>query len=355
MRGDGRTMAGLKDMLSQVSVHQEEMTNIWRAAIMGMHQAAATGVDDARGRLMDFALWFSDVRQDDATRDMYGDLAIIYGTPNGNGASVATMRTAAKVAKVIQENAPGIEHYLMLAKDALLMMLECGEFESRKSAATGLAYLPDPEVRARLVSIAQGGRNEELREAAGESIATMRTTIELNLVMSDRELLLDVEYPDPADPRRECLEQMLDAARIVLEANGRDQGIDYATAVRKLVVFGCRPEDITDYFYTKRERRMLDRMMMHAENALLRALVRAKDERLKEEAALGLENIGSDRVEDILEKIADRPGDSNTARIALEALEVIRGKKVQMFDVKPLPPPRPRRHSDPNKVLKVKL
>ena len=373
LRGDERTIAGLKAMLSEVSVHQADITGIWIGIVGGMQQAAITGDDKGRGHLMDFAIWFSDLRQDEGICGMYGDLAVIYGLPESNEASVATTRTAATVAKVIQHGvAEGQTYvplseermlmvpddgglYLQLAKDALLMMLENGEFECRKSAAAGLAHLPDQEVRATLISMAQEGANDELREAAGESIAAMRNAIELALVVSDRELLLDVEYPDQNDGRRECLEQMLDAARTVLEANGRDQGTEYATAVRQLVVFGSRPEEITSCFYTKRERRILDRMMVHVENALFRTLVRAKGDNIRGEAALGLENIGSDRVEHILEKIADRLEGSKTGKLASETLERIRGKKVEIFDVKPLPPPRKRRHSNPEQVLKVKL
>lgn len=376
LKGDDRTISDLRDTLSHVSLHQREITGIWMGIVGGMQQAAIAGDDECRGRLMDFALWFSnDVKQDDATCLMYGDLAVIYGLPQSNEASVATTRTAATVARVIQRGVDdgqvyvpaGTEKmliipddggmYLQLAKEAMLVMLENGNFESRKSAAAGLAHLPDNEVRARLISMAREGISGELREAAGESIAVMRNAIELALVVSDRELRLDVEFPDKNDARRECLEQMLDAARTVLETNGKDQDMEYATAVRRLVVFGNKPEDITSAFYTKKEKRILDQMMVHVENALLRVLVRAKDHRLREEAAFGLEKIGSDRLEDILERIERRLGDSRTGKLVSETLETIRGNKIQLEDVKPLPPRPPprrrRRHSDPNQVLKI--
>ena len=361
--GDERAIANFKDTLLHVSLHQSEITRIWSIIIDGMRHATEIGDVNRRSRLMDFTLWLSGVRQEEATRSRYEDLAAIYGLTNSTLYPVAVTRTAATVAKVAKSDTPGGEVYLMLAKDALLMVLEHGEFENRKTAAAGLAHIPDPEVRAKLTAMAQHGPSDELKEAAGESIAAMRNAIELNLVISDRDLLLDVEYPDQNDPRRECLEQMLDAARVVLEANGREQGEDYAVAVKQLSVFGSSPDELATYFYGKRERRILARMMEHTENALLRAVLRANDDETREEAARGLESIGSDRVEGILEKMACRIGeDSKVGRLVTGTLETIMMDKCEIVDVQALPPKRPRPAprrkriaSDPKQVLKVKL
>jgi hypothetical protein len=112
--------------------------------------------------------------------------------------------------------------------------------------------------------------------------------------------------------------------------------MDTEIAVQQLSSFGTRPGQIASLF----EPHGLKLIARNVENALLHALT-SNDPRLRESAAAGLEKIGSDRIEDILERIISRSGkDSNVGFLASEALGAIRGSKLELVDLKAPPPPR---------------
>ncbi|MEW6749229.1 MAG: hypothetical protein AB1295_05985 [Candidatus Micrarchaeota archaeon] len=375
MLGDAQALTELSDLLSKVTLHQDSIARIWTVLIHGIKHNWDTSQIIERSRQIDFALELGGIPQNAEVLERYGDLALIYGFPHSNEASAATGRTAARVARLSRASQE-MDGYLMLATDALLMMLKDGEADCKKFAAAGLAHVQDDEIKARLVAMARQAPSDELRKAAGESVGMMRTLREIGMARSDKEMLITAHYPDPNDPRREMLEQMLDAVIAVLKTNGNGQDEDYAIAVRELSTFAGMPEDVSVAFYGKRDRQMLERMMTHCENALLRALVKAKDEAVWKDAAYGLESMGNERIEAVLERISIREGEPNEIRRrASETLERIRGNGLEILsampvdaspptvpDLKSPPKPPPRKKgdgckdaSDPKQALRVKV
>jgi hypothetical protein len=193
-----------------------------------------------------------------------------------------------------------------------------------------------------LAKVARTSGISALKEAAGESIAFIRTNKDLEGARQDREFLLETGYPDPTCPQRMFIECVFSAVEALLGAGGRNPKDEIAmeVAVRQLTAFGANPGEIDGLFEGKNDKHNLGTMMKNVENALFYALTNGPTRQIKEEAARGLEKIGSDYVEEVLDRIVGRCGECHeTGAIASEALANIRGKKVEIFDMT-LPAPR---------------
>lgn len=195
-----------------------------------------------------------------------------------------------------------------------------------------LRNLDGPEIRDGLVSIIQNGFGKTVKCAAGQSIGPIRIREELSMAKTDREFLLASTYPDPTGPQSMYVECIFGAVETAYSPIA--DGVEMAIAIKQLSSFGARGEVVRELF----DADSLTLITRNVENALLHALMHP-DAKIREGAARGLQSIGSDRVEGILERIVARIGDGNeTGALASEALSIIRGNKAEVFEVEFKPP-----------------
>jgi hypothetical protein len=205
-----------------------------------------------------------------------------------------------------------------------------------------LRNLDGPEIKGGLVSIIQNGFGNTVKCAAGQSIGPIRIREELSMAKTDREFLLASAYPDPTGPQSMYVECIFSAVETAYSPMAG--GVEMAIAIKQLSSFGARGEVLRELF----DADSLTLITRNVENALLHALMHP-DAKIREGAASGLQSIGSDRVEDILDRIVARVGQSSeTGALASEALATIRGGKVEVLDdtFRPprkasMPPPPP--------------
>jgi hypothetical protein len=244
------------------------------------------------------------------------------------------------------------------AKDAVLDCIWQGEGDSRKSAIEAFVRLFGGDKAAvhslavmaeknneikREVSLMAKGSDEALSKLAGSVMAQVRNRDELDSAVQDRKFLCEDILQDPTTPQRAYVECVFDAVERVLGSrNGSSRTTEYQVALKQLASFGADPgamKDLLDSHTLKLVRR-------NVENALLHAVAKSE---FGEIAAAGLEKIGSDRVEEILERIVAREGEKSACGLlASETLERIRGRKVEetMEFIPPVPkktPPKDRR------------
>lgn len=339
--GDAQAISFVMGELARRSLTQADITRVWESLVEGLQ-----GNGD-RMNLLDFASRLCSIPQDPEILKMYEDLVSLNAYSKMGYAPAISIGAA--LARISQGEVPGRldkrgrEKFVSLAKDTLFRAIEKGGEDTRKYAAEGLRHLKSPDVRMGLANVARTSSISALKEAAGDSIAFIRTNRDLEDAREDREFLLQTGYPDPASPQRLYIECVFSAVETVLGGIGKapKDDIGMEVAVKQLSAFGACPGEIGGLFEGKNDKHNLRTMMKNVENALLYALTNGPKRGIREEAARGLEKIGSDYVEEVLDRIASRCGeDHQTGAIASEALSNIRGKKTQVFEVAPLPPPR---------------
>ncbi|MFN7991854.1 MAG: hypothetical protein U0R44_06905 [Candidatus Micrarchaeia archaeon] len=229
------------------------------------------------------------------------------------------------------------------AKDRLLTILSEGNPEERKAAfgilleafsGDGFVSLcvyqickENAQIRSELADIAKNGK-PEIAAAAGSLMAGVRIDDEKETAVADFEFLLETEYIDPTSPQRMYVEFIFDAVKTVygpLPLTKR-QSDDLEIAVKQLSAHGANPGQIEAIFESKSDQFNLRKVMKSVENALLHAFANNGGS-VRELAASGLERIGSERVQTVLERIVARNKNELGSK-ADDLLADIRGREV---------------------------
>jgi len=209
--------------------------------------------------------------------------------------------------------------YLEKAKELFLHSLENGRSDRiREDAAIALKRCrDDDEVRRRLTR----ALNDEslppgVREYAVESIVHIRREDELDRAMADRDFLLETEYPEAGGKekrgeQRGYIQSVYHAVETVLKLEKGDEPAeddeDMLIAMVGLARFIVMPERIAHMFPSENDKQNLQKIAVSVENALLHIFTNGNSW-LREEAAESLVAVKSERVREILEKIAKRDG-----------------------------------------------
>ena len=198
-----------------------------------------------------------------------------------------------------------------------------------------------PGAKLALASLSKSGEDRHIAMLAGRVMSIIRNRDELEGAESDLDFLRNyVLIPEEKFPaERLYVEMVFDSVAKVLNGCGKGEK---KTAVAVLAASGASPGSLADNM----DAHTLKLIRRNVENALLHAL-HSPDTR--ETAARGLERIGSDRVEDLLEKIARREGQSPVGAVASDTLASVAGKKMEK-DIMlaeetvraPRPPPPPK-------------
>lgn len=232
------------------------------------------------------------------------------------------------------------------AVEALLKNYGADEFVKSALHEMGLA---DGGIKNSIASIAKNGNG--LSGEAGSIMALIRTDDERDSAKSDHEFLLESEYPHDYMAQRMYVDLMFKAVETVMgpEPAGEEGQLAYQAALLQLATQGADPGQLGAIFESKNDKHNLRIIMRNVENALLYALNNGRTKEGIEQAAEGLERIGSERVADILERIAERHGtDSERGSVAAKAAERIRdGWLVEVVELEPpaalkRPPAPPR-------------
>ncbi len=346
--GDANAANELKAALSSRQLSQPEVSAAWKSLIGALASGKGAGND-----LVSLGIRLSEASQNPESRDMYEKLFMLAGFPTSAAAHVAIIGVGANAVKInlgeVETKSLDSAWYVETARKCLVRAIHATEGAIKASASKGedagaleqnlifiieaLRHLEGPEIKGELVAIVKNGFGQQVKDAAGESIAPMRIREEINSAKADLQFLLEREYPDPTTPQRMYIECIFSAVETVYSGKGRS--METEIAVQQLSAFGTRPGQIASLF----EEHSLKLIGRNVENALLHALT-SPEPKIRESAAAGLEKIGSDRIEGILERIVARCGEaSQVGALASEALSVISGSKLELIEVK-LPPPR---------------
>ncbi|HSB47537.1 MAG TPA: hypothetical protein VLD37_05975 [Candidatus Bilamarchaeum sp.] len=192
------------------------------------------------------------------------------------------------------------------------------------------------EIRNEISLIAKS--DEATAGAAGAVMSYARNRDELDSAVQDRKFLCEEVIQDPTSPQMAYVECVFDSVEKALGPSPRTETerMGYQVALKQLTTFGVDPgamKELLDSHTLKVIRR-------NVENALLHALMSGNFTSL---ACQGLERIGSDRVEEILDRIVSREGEGTpVGAAASETLASIRGKKLEeVLEFVPPKPPRP--------------
>lgn len=349
--GDGGAIDTASAAVSARNLSQPEIGAAWKGII-----SAILDGKGSRSALVSMGIKLADITQNAEARDMYEKLFMLAAFPATAQSYVAIIGTGASVAKILGGEAESAaldrEYYVATAKKALMGALH--ESEGARKGANGddgkikmleqnlvlvieaLRLCESPDVKCELVAIAKNGFGETVKKAAGDSIRPMRIRDEIEGVKADREFLLESVYQDPTTPQRMYIECIFTAIETVYSQTATENEV--SIALKQVATFGTQPGVIAELF----DSHSLKVITRNVENALLHA-VSSKNPEHREAAANGLIKLGSDRVEGILERIVERTGEKNdVGALASEALAAIRGSKLEIMDVKPLPPPMRR-------------
>ncbi len=258
-----------------------------------------------------------------------------------NAAKFATGETAMYAIEAI--GIAGNDEARTTAVNKLIDMVELGPGDGKQAAmGTLLKYFSDDafarvviheialenaEIRSILASVAKGS-DRKAAAAAGSIMADVRTENEVEWMKANKETIL-YDYPEYS-PQRTYLECMFQAIETVMGRHPSTprEMTEYEVALLQLSSSG-NPGQIEALFDSKGDRLNLAKMAKDVENALLYALNNGYSAEVRERAAVGLERIGSERVQDILERIAQRHGeDTEVGSLASDALARIRGRDI---------------------------
>ena len=200
-------------------------------------------------------------------------------------------------------------------------------------------------------NIANAAKSEipGVSETAGAIMGRIRTDDEREQARSDHEFLLETEYPHEHMAQRLYVELIFRAVATVMGPSPRtaEEAIEHEAALMQLATTGADPRALNNLFTSRNDQHNLKIITRNVENALLYALNNGRSREAMEQAAEGLEKIGSERVADILDRIATRHGNENAAgEIASKTADLIRaGWLVESVDTEPkqvrLPPKPP--------------
>ncbi|MCI0504441.1 hypothetical protein L0Y65_07100 [Candidatus Micrarchaeota archaeon] len=346
--GDKAALAELKRMVANKSVSQPEIEGAWKALI----EAIMENKGD-HGGLVDTGIRLCDTSQNPESRDMYEKLFMLAAYPVTPSAYIAIIGIGAAVVKIgkneIESKAFDKPWFVETAKRCLIRAIHETESAIHSGRTCGmtsealeqnvifmieaLRLIDSPEVKGELVSIIRNGFGDQVKCVAGESIGPIRVKDELEGAKADREFLLETVYPDTTAPQCMYIECVFSAVETVYSPKAAEA--DMLIAVRQLASYGATPGPMGEIL----DAHSIRLITRNVENALLHALTHGSA-KAREDAAAGLQKMGSDRIEEILERIVVRLGEgSATGALASEALSCIRGGKVELLDVT-FPPPR---------------
>lgn len=341
--GDPAAIAGVAGSLQRQALCQADIVRVWEAALEGI-QNGRNSVELSR-----FAMkMLTEATQDPETGKMYENVLALQMYPKVAQAYVPAIGIGASLVRINEGNVPAKlgPNYVQLAKNCLFNAMNKGTEDVRKFAAEALRHIPDADVRQALAAVARDGEVPAVKEAAGESVAFIRTGREIDRARKVKQSLLTDGYPDPTSPQQMYVECVFSAVERVLGRRPATavEKTEFEIAVRQLASSGAEPGEMAAFF----DEKSLQVMRTNVENALIYALTNGPSPRSKEDAAGGLEKIGGDRVEAILDRIVERHGESDhTGRAASDALAGIRGRALEIYEVsvpapKNRPPPPPR-------------
>ncbi len=355
-QGDNASFDTVSAAAASKGLSQTELNSAWKAVIESL--ASKNG---NTARLVGLGIKLNDISQNPEGRDYHEKLFMLAAYPAHSHAHLAIIGVGAMVVRInsgeVQSKDVDKPWYLAMAKRCLISAIHANE-EAIKAAKEKGAPVGDMEqnvifviealrnaegsdIKAELVAIVKNGFGQQVKDVAGESIRPIRIRTEAEDARADREFLLETVYPDPTTPQRMYVECIFSAVDTVY--SGRASETEAAIALRQMATFGAQPGEIGSLF----DAHSLKLITRNVENALLHALVNGNKPH-REVAAAGLEKIGSDRVEEILERIVARTGESSEAgALASETLANIRGSKLEVVAVmvrppslRPPPPPR---------------
>jgi len=201
-----------------------------------------------------------------------------------------------------------------------------------------------PQLRQEISLISKSVEDRHLAKMAGKVMAFVRNRDEIDSAESDRDFLLEhVLVPEMKYPtERLYVEMVFDAVIKVLDSYNPSVS-ERKTATTLLCASGANPGALSENL----DSHTMKVIARNVENALLHALNYAD---CRERAAEGLEKIGSDRIENVLERIVEREGELGpTGIVASETLARISGRKIEKDIIlidetvrAPRPPPIPK-------------
>jgi hypothetical protein len=334
LTGDADAIAKVRSGLVPGSLKEREITPLWESVII---RIIAEGDKGARKELIDLGMELCDMAQ---SNEIYEDLFAIAAFPHSPKAYVYTIKTGANVVRANEgrfdkrvNGHNGI--FLEMAKQCLKKVLEKGNAEAREYAADALRHFTnDDGVKRALLEVLGNGAPLNVKDAAGGSLGYIRLKRESEIANAEM-LILRLKYHSDT-PQANYIDYIHGAIDTVMKSvDDPEKAMEARIAVKQLSTFGMRPGPVGHLL----DEHSLNIMRESVENALLHALAKGDGE-TREEAINGLEAIGSERVDRILTKIAERNMEGNGARnAALRVLKAIQKKKLGYE----LPPPLPLR------------
>lgn len=336
--GDPASIGMAEGLLKANRLIGAEIHSLWLATLTGILRNPSSG-------LIKMGVALSDTKQEPESREMYESLFLMCASTKRDKAYVGTIQTGAAVARLTSGKEPeGMDKdaYLKLAKQGFMKMIEENEGDARTYAAEALRHIKDYDVKMVLTNIARTSDISALKTAAQESMGHIRSTDELEQAMADKEFLLEVEYPDTTCPQVVYVDTLYSAIEnALLMKKGKTEDQKLQISMMQLLSFTEKRPEIDYLFSSENDKDNLKRIERSVENALLNVLTNGSPQ-IKGRAAEGLVNIGSDRVENILDAITAREGEaSDTGKVSSEALSRIRGNKTEIFFLPDITPPPP--------------
>ncbi|MFH0885403.1 MAG: HEAT repeat domain-containing protein [Candidatus Micrarchaeota archaeon] len=346
-KGDSAPLDEVSAAISSRNLTQPEINATWKALF-----EAVSSKNGNTARLVDLGISLCNISQNPEARDMHEKLFMLAAFPLNPRAHVAIIGVGASVVRInageVETKAVDRQWYLGMAKRCLINAIHANEGAIKKAGEKGdpiqdmeqnvifiieaLRQIEGNDVKAELVAIVRNGFGKKVKDVAGGSIGPIRIRDEADGATADKDFLIETVYPDPTTPQRMYIECIFSAVETVY--SGKASENETAIALKQLTTFGAQPGEIGSLF----DAHSLRVITRNVENALLHALS-SPNPAHREVAAAGLEKIGSDRIEEILERIVARSGESSeVSALASEALSVIRGNKLEIFEVR-LPPP----------------
>ncbi len=351
--GDVTAIAGVRAVVTSGILSKQDVPRLWESIITGMLKQNGKKNRRARKKLARLGYELSEMSH--PLNWIYDDLLILAGYPGTPTAYAQTIKTGANVVRVkeseIREKGFDGKKYLEMAKGCLLNALRQGTetytVETKKYAAVVLRHFEyDPEVKKTLLDVTKSIREvKSVKEAAEESLAHIRVNREGATALGDK-LLLMLNYP----PHAIYFEYLYNAIGTVMEsADVLEKTTEVEIAVKQIATLYKKVGPAEGTF----NREGLKIVKEDVENALLHALSNGNKE-IREEAMVGLEAIGGNRVEGILVKIIKRDERGKEARDAAVAL--FKSIKKKRFGERlPLPslPKKPKRPQRPRLRLRA--
>jgi hypothetical protein len=347
-QGDGASIGIIDAAVSSRNLGQSEINSAWKALIESL--ASKNGNSS---RMVSLGIKLNEVSQNPEAREMHEKLFMLAAFPAHSLAHLAIIGVGAIVVRIRsgEAGAKSVDKpwYAEMAKKCLINAIHANEDALKRAKEKGgdvqemeqnvifiieaLRNIEGNDIKAELVAIVRNGFGQQVKDVAGASLRPIRIRNEAEDATADKEFLLESVYPDPTTPQRMYIECIFSAVETVYSAKADETHT--AIALKQMATFGAQPGEIGSLF----DAHSLKLITRNVENALLHALSSPNPSH-RETAAAGLEKIGSDRIEEILERIVGRTGESSEiGALASDALSVIRGKKLEIYDVN-LPPPR---------------